>query len=210
MRTRQILPLLAATGALAALCPTAVRAQGLSSIPSPTPHTAQPYKAPPPLPPALPGAQSSPSQAAPADKLPADMSPNDALFDAVERGDISAARDALNRGADVNAQNSLHLTPLDESIDLGRKDIAFLLLSSRDGSISAAAETAALAAKATGKTASKTRVVKTRAERVAVEAKTTATVHPTVPQNAPLFAGNTGTPVPQAGFLGFGGSTQIR
>ena len=31
-----------------------------------------------------------------------DLQPTDALFDAINRGDIAAARDALNRGADLN------------------------------------------------------------------------------------------------------------
>lgn len=98
-----------------------------------------------PPPPALPGAQSQPNSAAPATRQAADMPPTEALFDAISRGDIAAARDALNRGADLNGRNELGMTPLDTSIDRGRNDISFLLLSMRgqDGSGSTAARSAA-------------------------------------------------------------------
>ncbi|UMM63601.1 ankyrin repeat domain-containing protein [Aristophania vespae] len=58
-----------------------------------------------------------------------DLNPTAALFDAVNRGSLVAAKEALSRGADVNAKNVLDQTPLDLSIDLGRNDIMFLLLS---------------------------------------------------------------------------------
>ena len=61
------------------------------------------------------------------------MEPTDALFDAINRGDIAAARDAVSRGADLGGRNLLGMTPLDLSIDLARKDITFMLLSMRGG-----------------------------------------------------------------------------
>ncbi len=83
-------------------------------------------------PPAIPGAQPDADAAvAPADKIAAEMSPNDALFDAISRGDLAAAKDALNRGAQLDAHNVLGQTPIDSSIDLDRNDITFLLLSMR-------------------------------------------------------------------------------
>jgi len=83
-------------------------------------------------PPAIPGAQHDEDAAvAPADKLAAEMSPNDALFDSITRGDLAAAKDALNRGAQLDAHNVLGQTPTDASIDLDRNDITFLLLSMR-------------------------------------------------------------------------------
>ncbi|MBO0711951.1 MAG: ankyrin repeat domain-containing protein, partial [Acetobacteraceae bacterium] len=57
-----------------------------------------------PPPPSLPGAQDN-GRAAPSDKIPTDMLPTDALFDAIDRGDIASARDAINRGADLNGHN---------------------------------------------------------------------------------------------------------
>lgn len=81
-------------------------------------------------PPAIPGAVSN-NAAAPATKPASEMDPNAALFDAIDRGDFAAARDALNRGADLNARNVLGQRPVDMSIDLSRNDITFLLLSLR-------------------------------------------------------------------------------
>jgi hypothetical protein len=84
-------------------------------------------KAPPP---AIPGAVSS-SEVAPALKSAADLSPNDALFDAINRGDVGAAREAMNRGAQLDSKNVLGQTPIDAAIESNRNDITFLLLSLR-------------------------------------------------------------------------------
>ena len=60
-----------------------------------------------------------------------DVNPTAALFDAVNRGSLIGAKEALSRGADINARNVLDQTPLDLAIDLGRNDIMFQLLSLR-------------------------------------------------------------------------------
>ena len=77
------------------------------------------------------------------------MEPNEALFDAINRGDIGAARDAISRGADLQGHNILGMTPLELSVDLGRNDISFLLLSMRAGDEKANRQ--ATAAQATAK-----------------------------------------------------------
>jgi hypothetical protein len=84
-------------------------------------------KAPPP---AIPGAESSGEAAAPTKNV-AEMSPNDALFDAINRGDAAGARDAISRGAQLDARNVLGQTPTDAAIEANRNDITFLLLSMR-------------------------------------------------------------------------------
>ena len=153
------------------------------------------------LPPGLPGAQSR-SDAAPIDRIPADMPPNQALFDAINRGDIASARDALNRGADIDARNVLGMTPIDSAIDLGRNDIAFLLLSMRgSGPSSSPPSTAANAAPATPGKSLRTARGPHRGpvERVASNAAP-ATPAARTPR---LFAGDGGAPAPQVGFLGF-------
>ena len=163
-------------------------------------HTTGPEepKAPAP-PPAIPGAASQSGEAAPANKVPMDMSPNDALFDAINRGDIGAARDALNRGAELDSHNILGMTPTELSVDLGRNDISFLLLSYRGsdkphGSLGA---TPAVAGKpAPAQTAAK------KAPPAAKVAKA-AVATPPAPQTPRLFANDGGTPVTSAGFLGF-------
>ena len=155
------------------------------------------------LPPALPGATST-GGAAPATQVPSEMSPNAALFDAINRGDIAAARDALSRGAELDSHNVLGMTPMELSIDLGRNDISFLLLSYRgergSGGLPAKA-TAKAAAPAAAKpvrpvrTAERASIRKPQADRPVASAPAA--------QAPRLFANDGGTPVPSAGFLGF-------
>jgi hypothetical protein len=155
--------------------------------------------APQPQPNALPGSKPA-TAAAPATRLPTDMSPNDAMFDAINRGDVAAARDALNRGADMDARNILGMTPMELSVDLGRNDISFLLLSLRPedrGAVSTAS--AALPGPSSGK--------QPPAKRVSAHQKKAAQAAPVRRQELPpprLFANDGGTPNPSAGFLGFG------
>jgi hypothetical protein len=180
---------LAAALASAAAWPAA--AQGIPTtsrgFQPPVKQKSLPEYAPQVQPAALPGTLNL---AAPAEKTQLDLAPTDALFDAINRGDIAAARDALNRGADIEGHNILGMSPLDVSVDLGRNDITFLLLSLR-ASGAKPATTAATASKPVTKTATKTTpvaVIKQVAapQRFAVE-------------------DNGGAPNPQAGFLGFGG-----
>jgi hypothetical protein len=153
-------------------------------------------------PPALPGAASRSDAVAPATRIPTDMSPNDALFDAINRGDVAAARDALNRGAELEARSVLGMTPLELSVDLGRNDISFLLLSYRgsdSGSSGGPPPTQAASAKgapAGGNASAATKA----ARRPVMPVKAELPVAPRTPR---LFANDGGTPVPSAGFLGF-------
>jgi hypothetical protein len=143
---------------------------------------------------ALPGARGSQPAPAAAERAPADMAPNEALFDAVNRGDIAAARDALGRGADVESRNILGLTALELAIDLGRNDLTFLLLSMRGAS--SAPPPAAPAAN---------RPAPRQAAAAPAPARIAAAPAPQAPRPRPANA-DPGTPVPQAGFLGFGPS----
>lgn len=88
----------------------------------------KPQQAPPP---ALPGSRTNLPSAAPMSKAALDMPPTEGLFDAINRGDAGAARDAISRGADPEAHNVLGMTPLELSVDLGRNDITFMLMSMR-------------------------------------------------------------------------------
>jgi hypothetical protein len=133
------------------------------------------------------------------------MQPTEALFDAINRGDIASARDALNRGAELDGINVLGMTPMELSVDLGRNDITFLLLSMRGedagrGSRAmarSAAPEAASAKIAQGKPARTTQGKQqaSSARPAPVAAKPAATPK--------LFANDGGTPQPSAGFLGF-------
>jgi hypothetical protein len=163
-------------------------------------------EAKPEQPPAVPGARAE-GEPAPAERPPSDMQPTDALFDAINRGDVATARDAISRGADLDAQNILGLTPLELSIDLGRKDISFVLLSLRAGkSISGPVPTATrpLTPAKPGARETKVAALKPKAPSGGMQS-TVAAMAPARPQ---LFAGDGGTPVPSAGFLGFGTITR--
>ena len=154
----------------------------------------QPGVAPPP---ALPGAGGS--SPAPLTRVPTDMEPNEALFDAINRGDIATARDAISRGADLHARNILGMTPLELSVDLGRNDISFMLLSMRaaDEPRPASAQRAAAAKQEPKRQAKK---VSPRPAAPAVVSSSTTS------QTARLFSGDGGTPNLSAGFLGFDSS----
>jgi hypothetical protein len=160
----------------------------------------------PPAPDAVPGAKAR-APAAPSTRSSTDLQPTDALFDAINRGDIAAARDALNRGADMDGINVLGMTPMELSVDLGRNDISFMLLSmrgedpGRGSRIGRALNGAAPEAK--GPTPAKTaKVAKSATPRKASPAKDTSVAsHATAKPK--LFANDGGTPLPSAGFLGF-------
>jgi ankyrin repeat protein len=157
-----------------------------------------------PPPPGLPGLQY---RRAP-DPIPADptqnLSPNAALFDAINRGDLPAAREAVGRGADIEARNILGLTPVDAAIDQGRNEIMFYLLSVRAGSgirggppPEAATPVAAAPPRA---------APRRNARPAAAPAEETERVLPSPARQAPnprLWAGDGGAPNPQIGFLGF-------
>jgi len=195
----------------------AALAQGM--IPTNRDASARPVvpTAPPPprreMPPGLPGARVDEDTVAPSDRPAAEMRPTEALFDAINRGDISAARDAINRGAELNARSILGMTPLDLAIDLARKDIAFLLLSLR-GSDDRPAPRAGVASN----TRAPNRAQPAEAPQATRQpprpngtqsgiqsARVAPTPGPAAPQGARLFAGDGGTPAPDAGFLGFDG-----
>ena len=164
-------------------------------------------KPPPPAPAAIPGAKAR-EPAAPATRAASDMQPTDALFDAINRGDIAAARDALNRGADLNGVNVLGLTPMELSVDLGRNDISFLLLSMR-GEDSGRGARAVARGNAPSAAPSAPSPIKTAQMRHRLSSKpdVVQATRDTVPAAAPtpkLFANDGGTPLPKVGFLGFG------
>jgi hypothetical protein len=159
---------------------------------------------------AIPGAVAR-APAAPATKGAADLQPNDALFDAINRGDIASARDALNRGADLNAVNILGMTPMELSVDLSRNDISFLLLSMRGEDSDRGSRAIGRDSTASGKASPAGKVVfsskpaaggKAARDRTAAATNVpAAAVRPVTPK---LFANDGGTPLPNAGFLGFG------
>lgn len=151
-----------------------------------------------PAPPVLPGTKA-PADPAAASQAPSDMSPTDALFDAINRGDLAAARDAVNRGANLDGRNLLGLTPLELSVDLGRNEISFLLLSMRPEDVTLNRDGRQAAQRNQGQTEA---LVPRRAGRARMTAVPVSAEAP-IPATPRLHAGDGGTPVPGAGFLGF-------
>ena len=191
----------AIAAAVALGLPTIAAAQGV--VPSltngPVVQPREEQAPPKQLPPAIPGAQPQQGAVAPSKAIPMDMAPNDALFDAINRGDLAAAKDALNRGADLFATNILGMTPTELSVDLGHKDITFLLLSLRPAAMQELAPPPKVAQRAPA------RGEKPGRQQAAIHATVTASASSPPASLAPRqFAGDGGTPVPQAGFLGFG------
>lgn len=171
---------------------------------SPPPAFGKPQQPPPA---ALPGARSQPNAVALPSTPPLMLDPTQALFDAINRGDATAAQDAISRGADVNGQNELGLTPVQVSVDLGRNDITFLLLSNGAGRASGGPTAAQLAGgQKPGKGTKAANILEAhqnaqaRVSRVRVTEKMPAAQRE-LPQ---LYANDGGSPVPTAGFLGFG------
>lgn len=157
--------------------------------------------------PALPGLAARRAPAPIAGDPTAALSPNAALFDAVTRGDLAAARDAVARGANLEARNALGLTPLDAAVDQGRHDIAFYLLSARDmvsGPSSAPPPgPGSLSGPPPGPVArspaARSPAVPSRAAQAAAATLSRAAA----PTSARLWSGDGGAPRPEIGFLGF-------
>ena len=200
------------TAVALAACPALAHAQafdtltsGENSLASPLSkgETGSPAAARQSQPPALPGAASNANRVAPAVRPPTDMEPNEALFDAINRGDIGSARDAITRGADLKARNILGMTPMELSVDLGRNDISFLLLSMRGGNDGGGRQPQTAATPTKAPPARQARQAMPRATPVAATRGQAATQQPAPSQTARLFSGDGGTPVPNAGFLGF-------
>ena len=158
-------------------------------------------------PPVLPGTKTAPEAAAPT-VSPADMSPTDALFDAINRGDLPAAREAVNRGANLGGENLLGLTPLDLAVDLGRNDISFLLLSMRGED--AGARNVARRGQEPGAPDQSRAEAPRRAARSRVAAVIPRPADEPVVATPRLYSGNGGTPIPAAGFLGFDEGRSVR
>jgi hypothetical protein len=195
---RRILRGVIATAVLVAGASLA-HAQKFNSIGNNAPAATAAPVAPPP---ALPGAATNPSTAAPASRPSIDMDPSDALFDAINRGDIGAAREAISRGADLSGQNILGMTPMELSVDLGRNDISFMLLSMRGGDSGRSRQPPPAVTATKPPTGRQTR--QTAHPGPTTPVRTASSAQQPVPSERPrLFSGDGGTPVPNAGFLGF-------
>ena len=154
---------------------------------------------------ALPGSRVEQLEAAPLERPPSEMKPNEALFDAINRGDLPACREAISRGAELERPNVLGLTALDLAIDLGRNDITFLLLSMRGASGRSNVEATTSATGAAPKNAGKPVAAVAPKPQPVARPVVEAPIRAATPGRQAV-ANDPGTPAPQAGFLGFGRS----
>jgi hypothetical protein len=141
-------------------------------------------------------AQPAPGRAAPPglDEAPPAATPTEALFNAINLGDLDQVRAAVAAGADTGRRNVLGLTPLDLAVDLGHSEIAFYLMSLGRTS----ARPAIVAPPPAASPAPRPAPPRPAAARPAPAPTATGTV-----PVAPLWQGGGGAPVPEAGFLGF-------
>jgi hypothetical protein len=191
----RILPALLAASLL---LPAAAMAQGrLGNNPG-----LRPQEAPrqPDRPVGLPGLTARPSQVIPPTTIPSSMNPNDALFDAISRGDVPSAREAVGRGADTNARNALGLTAVDSAVDQGRPDMIFYLLSLRGSAGSAPPPPGSGAPPLSVRNRPGQREPRPNLNAPAATAPVQA---PAAPRTARLFANDGGQAQPDVGFLGF-------
>jgi hypothetical protein len=160
------------------------------------PASVQPQVPPPDLvPQGVPGIGAPQLSTAPSVKKAETGDPTTQLFTAINNADYNSAQDAISRGADLNAQNSLGETPLAMSIALNRNSITFMLLSARneDGDDSGATSPAPATVAQTPLTAPAPKYYSTHTTATQSYRPSSA-----IPVNDP------GTPNPSAGFLGFG------
>lgn len=121
--------------------------------------------------------------------------PTEQLFDAISMGSMEAVRDSIGRGANLNARNVLGQRPVDLAIDIGRSDMAFLLLSlMRAGQAPTAAALPGAAPPPSRQAAPPAR------------GAPAATTPPARPPTARLWANDGGAAMPELGFMGFDAS----
>jgi hypothetical protein len=158
-------------------------------------------KAPVPdfAPPALPGAGSGPGIATAPKVVKLNQGdPTTGLFTAINANDYAGAQDAISRGADLTARNTLGETPLDLSIALNQNSITFLLLGARN-------ETSGQPAAVTQGTSGAHVRAHPLTHTMPAAMETPPAYAPPARVPAPPLAGNDpGTPNAASGFLGFG------
>ncbi|MBE9603778.1 hypothetical protein IAI18_02810 [Acetobacteraceae bacterium H6797] len=196
-----ILPLLAAAPAFAQ---SMGGAPGMPSPPAPQ-QRPQNKVAPAPALPGLAGRGAAPVVPADPD---AKFTPDEALFDAITRGDLPAARQAMASGASINSHNVLGQTPVEAAVDQGRTEIAYFLLAMRGPGSNAPISGTRFTRPAVGAGAPPPGATAPgganhgrQASRAQPERA--AAPLPAAPLAPRLWANDGGVPKPEIGFLGF-------
>lgn len=145
----------------------------------------------------LPGVGAvAPLATGPKMQAPSSGDPTQELFQAISNNNYASAEDAVSRGADLRALDQFGETPLDLSIALNRNDITFMLLGTRNELVAQGEDSNSIMGKPW------TLSHDAKQGRAGRKAKSFVSVREA--QKVEVPAGDTGTPAPQAGFLGFG------
>lgn len=154
-------------------------------------------------PPALPGAAGADQISASSVAID-NENPTKVLFSAINHGNYAEARAAVSRGADLRAKNALDETPIQLSVELGRNDITFMLLSvlHENRGVSTGANLPINAAARV--TNSHGRTIRGAARHPAPVAVQRAPREPAFTMTAPSPSNPAGVAAPAKGFLGFG------
>lgn len=173
---------------------------GPGGAPTPQPKGATPNIAPS----GLPGVGGvTPPATGPQMQKPAGGDPTQELFTAINKNDYASAQDAVSRGADMTAKNQFGESPLDLSIALNRTNITFLLLGTRN-ELASQGSGGTMGAPWSLSSAAPAKTGKGKQDKPANAAKVQPAKAPVKPSSHPaISSGDTGTPNPQAGFLGF-------
>jgi hypothetical protein len=174
---------------------------GVGGAPTPQPKSRTPDIAPT----GLPGVGgSTPLATGPQMQKPIGGDPTQELFTAINKNDYASAQDAVSRGADLTAKDQFGETALDLSIALNRNSITFLLLGTRNELASQNGGTMGAPWTLNNSPAPAGKAGKTKGKHQTAPAVVPAKAPASTAPHTAIPAGDTGTPNPQAGFLGFG------
>lgn len=158
-------------------------------------------------PPALPGAAGADQISASSVAID-NENPTKVLFSAINHGNYAEARAAVSRGADLRAKNALDETPIQLSVELGRNDITFMLLSvlheNRGVSTGVSTGVTLPINAASRVTTAHGRSIRRTAQRPASMSAPRSDHENSLTMTAPAPSNPAGIAAPAKGFLGFG------
>lgn len=154
-------------------------------------------------PPALPGAAGADQISASSVAID-NENPTKVLFSAINHGNYAEARAAVSRGADLRAKNALDETPIQLSVELGRNDITFMLLSVLHENRGVSTGVTLPINAASRVTTAHGRSIRRTAQRPASMSAQRSDHENSLTMTAPAPSNPAGIAAPAKGFLGFG------
>ncbi|GAA5264203.1 hypothetical protein ACOSOMT5_P0623 [Acidiphilium sp. MT5] len=154
-------------------------------------------------PPALPGAAGADQISASSVAID-NENPTKVLFSAINHGNYAEARAAVSRGADLRAKNALDETPIQLSVELGRNDITFMLLSVLHENRGVSTGVTLPINAASRVTTAHGRSIRRTAQRPVSMSAQRSDHENSLTMTAPAPSNPAGIAAPAKGFLGFG------